>query len=152
MLRHCYCVVRACVERKKPFKSLAQQTTRFAAPRVLRLCYCVVRACVERKKKLFKSLAQQTTRFSAPRSMLRGVRCPNTKILRESVCCPVCSLSELFVNRSPTVLLMDDYGQFVGKCIAALTVTILNIIFTHSLRRQANSTKHLTRKSCLLVR
>ena len=113
---------------------------------------CGACVCGTEKKKLFKSLAQQTTRFSAPRSMLRGVRCPNTKILRESVCCPVCSLSELFVNRSPTVLLMDDYGQFVGKCIAALTVTILNIIFTHSLRRQANSTKHLTRKSCLLVR
>ena len=33
------------------------------------------------------------------------VRCPNTKILRESVRCPVCSLSELFVNLSPTVYL-----------------------------------------------
>jgi hypothetical protein len=61
-------------------------------------------------KKPFNSLAQQTTRFSAPRSMLRGVRCPNTKILSESVRYPVCSLSELFVNRSPTVFQMMVYS------------------------------------------
>ena len=102
--------MRACVEWKKPFKSLAQQTTPFAAPRVLRLCYCVVRACVERKKKNYSNPLLSKLRDFPRRVVCSGVFvirtcvcCPNTKILRESVRCPVCSLSELFVNRSPTV-------------------------------------------------
>jgi hypothetical protein len=38
--------------------------------------------------------------------------------------------------------MMDDYGQFVGQRTREVTITNLHIIFTHSLRRQTNNTKH----------
>jgi len=142
VLRHCYCVVRVWNGKNHSNPLLSKLCD---LPR--RVCYdSLIVWCVrvKQKKKIFKSLAQQTTRFSAPRSMLRGVRCPNTKILHKSVRCLVCSLSELFVNQSPTVLTFQpsEIGSHVAKSIFRLfqetNHTSHNHIFFNSTARPYN--------------
>ena len=112
----CYCVVRACKERKKTIQipcSANYAICRAACVTTLLLCGACV--CGTEKKNYSNPLLSELRDFPR-RVVCSGVfvirtcfRCPNTKILRESVRCPVCSLSELFVNRPPTVYCLTTY-------------------------------------------
>ena len=132
MLRHLLC--RACVcgtEKNIQIPCSANYAICRAAcvTTVLLCCACV---CGTERKNYSNPLLSKLRDF--PRRVVCSgvfvirtcVRCPNTKILRESVRCLVCSLSELFVNRSPTVYRNTHSMAIASKILARIVYKFYN--------------------------